>query len=207
MISRIFELFGMERGLTHFYDRPDLIGATISRITNYYYEFYDAALSAADGGVQILGLGDDFATQRDLLINPSQWREFCKEPLAHLFSLGKKHGVSVFFHSCGAVHKILDDLVEIGMDILYPVQPNAVGMNHRDLKVRYGDRIVFWGGVDVQHVLPFGTVEEVRSHVRERIEILGKGGGYILSSSHNLLRGFPLENILAMYDEAMQSPG
>ena len=205
ILSRVFELFGMEKALTYFHDRPDLIHATIERVTDFYYEFYDAALRAADGGIQIIGFGDDFATQRDLLLSLAMWRAFCREPLARLFSLGKKHGVYVYFHSCGAVRKVLVDLVEIGLDILYPVQPKAWGMDHRELKAEYGPRLAFWGGIDVQQVLPFGTAEDVRRCVRERIEILGAGGGYILSSSHNLLKAFPLENILAMYDEAMNT--
>lgn len=206
LVSRVFELFGMERGLTHFYDRPDLIHATIERVTDFYYAFYDATLTAAEGGIQIFGLGDDFATQQDLLISPELWREFCKKPLERLFSLGRKHGVYVFFHSCGAISSIIDDLIEIGLDILFPVQPNALGMEARTLKDRYGGRLAFFGGIDVQRVLPFGSVEEVRAHVHEQIDVLGAGGGYILSSAHNLLKEFPLANILAMYDEAAKTP-
>ncbi len=205
ILSRVFELFGMERALMHFHDRPDLIHATIEKVTDYYYEFFDTALEAAEGGIQIVGFGDDFATQRDLLLSLSMWRDYCKEPLARLFSLGKKHGAYVYFHSCGAVRKVLHDLVEIGLEILFPVQPKAWGMDHRELKAEYGERLSFWGGIDVQQVLPFGTPEDVRQAVRERIKILGAGGGYILSSSHNLLKAFPLENILAMYDEALKT--
>ena len=205
LLSRVFELFGMEKALIYLYERPDLIHATIAKVTDFYYEFYDKALQAARGGIHIIGFGDDFATQRDLLLNPAMWREYSKEPLDRLFSLGKKHGAYVYFHSCGAVRTVLHDLVEIGLDVLFPVQPNARGMKHRELKAEYGDALAFWGGIDVQHVLPFGTVEDVRRHVRERIEILGAGGGYILSSSHNLLKAFPLENILAMYDEASRT--
>jgi len=205
ILSRAFELFGMEKALIHLHDRPDLIHATVKKVTDFYYEFYDTALQEANGRIQIIGFGDDFATQRDLLLSRSMWRDFCIEPLARLFSLGKKHSAYIFFHSCGAVRKVLRDLVEIGLDILYPVQPNAWGMNHRELKAEYGDRLSFWGGIDVQQVLPFGTTEDVRRAVRERIEILGANGGYILSSSHNLLKAFPLENILAMYDEALKT--
>ena len=205
LLSRVFELFGMEKALIYFHDRPDLIHATIEKVTDYYYELFDKTLQAADDGIQIVGFGDDFATQRDLMLSLPMWRAFCREPLARLFSLGKKHGVYVYFHSCGAVHKVLNDLVEIGLDILYPVQPNAWGMDHRELKAEYGDRLAFWGGIDVQQVIPFGTTEDVRRAVRERIRILGAGGGYILSSSHNLLKAFPMENILAMYDEAFKT--
>jgi uroporphyrinogen decarboxylase len=197
----------MEKGLTYLYDRPDLVHATIERVTGFYYEFYDTALRAAQGGVQIVGFGDDFATQRDLMLNPAMWRSFCKASWARLFSLGKRHGAHVFFHSCGAVRSVLPDLIEVGMDALFPVQPNAEGMDHRELKAEFGDRLAFWGGIDVQYVLPFGTADEVRRHVGERIDVLGAGGGYILSSSHNLLKAFPLENILAMYDEAARPRG
>ena len=196
LLSRVLELFGMEKGLIYFYERPDLIHATLQKVTDFYYDLYDTTLTAAKGGMQIFGLGDDFATQRDLLVSPDIWRKFCKEPLKRLLSLGEKHGVYTFFHSCGAVAKIIPDLIEIGLDILFPVQPNAWGMDHYELNAKYGKNLAFWGGVDVQQVLPFGTEEEVRKHVRERIESLGAGGGYILSSSHNLLKAFPLENIL-----------
>ena len=207
IISRVLELFGMERGLVYFHERPDLIHATIERVTDFYCDFYDTALKATDGGVQIIGFGDDFATQRDLLLSPAMWRAFSKEPLARLFSLGKRYGVHVFFHSCGAVRSVMPDLIEIGLDALFPVQPNARGMDHHELKAEFGDDLSFWGGIDVQHVLPFGKVEDVRRHVRGRIESLGAGGGYVLSSSHNLLKAFPLENILAMYDEASKTRG
>jgi len=202
ILSRVFELFGIETALTNFYRRPSLIRETIRRITDYYYELYDIALSVAKEGVQIVGFGDDFASQHDLMISPEMWQDFCKKPLARLFSLGKKHNVYVFIHACGAIRKIIPDLVEIGLDILFPVQPLAKGMDHAELKAEFGDRLAFWGGVDVQSVLPFGTPEDVRRYVRERVKILGSGGGYILSSSHNILKSFPLENILAMYDEA-----
>lgn len=96
-------------------------------------------------------------------------------------------------------------MIEIGLDILFPVQPLATGMDHAGLKAEFGDRLAFWGGVDVQRILSFGSPEDVRRYVRERIRILGSGGGYILSSSHNMLKSFPLENILAMYDEAMKT--
>ncbi|MEM1582275.1 MAG: uroporphyrinogen decarboxylase family protein [Candidatus Bathyarchaeia archaeon] len=204
ILSRVFELFGIETALKNLYLRPSLIRETIRRIVDYYYEFFDTALSVTEGKIQIVGFGDDFASQQDLMINPKMWRDFCKEPLRRLFSLGEKHDVYVFFHSCGAIRKVIPDLIEIGMDILFPVQPSARGMDHAELKEEFGNNLAFWGGIDVQTVLPFGTPDDVRQYVRERVRILGLGGGYILSPSHNLLKSFPLENILAMYDEAMK---
>ena len=205
ILSRVFELFGMETALIHMHDSPNLIHATIDKAIDYYYEFYDRALQSAGDSTMIVGFGDDFAAQRDLLISPEMWRTFCKKPLQRLFSLGKKHGAYVFFHSCGAISSIIPNLIQSGMDILFPIQPNARGMDHRELKREFGSDLTFWGGIDVQTLLPFGTSQEVRKAVRERIEVLGEGGGYILSSSHNLLKAFPLENILAMYDEASKA--
>jgi uroporphyrinogen decarboxylase len=204
LLSRVFELFGMKTALINLHTRPDLIHAVIKKTTDFYYEVFDIALSNAEGGIDIAGFGDDFATQEDLMISPNIWRSFIKEPLSRLFSLGQKHNVYIFFHSCGAVRRIIPDLIEIGLDILFPIQPRATGMDPAELKEEFGDRLAFWGGVDVQRTLPFGTTEEVRREVRERIRILGAGGGYILSSSHNLEKHFPLQNILAMYDEAMK---
>jgi len=205
ILSRVFELFGMKTALINIYRRPNLVREVINRITDFYYELFDTALSSASGGVDIVGFGDDFATQYDLMINPDVWRSFCRRPLARLFSLGEKHDVYVFFHSCGAIRKIIPDLIGIGLDILFPVQPRAKGMNHEELKAEFGDRLAFWGGIDVQKTLPFGTPKDVRREVRERIKILGDGGGYILSSSHLLLKDFPLRNILAMYGEAVKT--
>ncbi len=108
----------------------------------------------------------------------------------------------IFFHSCGAVAPLLDDFVEVGLDILNPVQCSAAGMDPVVLKQRYGDKLVFWGGgVDTQQTLPFGTVDEVRAQVRERIRILGAGGGLVFNTVHNIQARTPTENVLAMYDE------
>ena len=203
--SRVFELFGIKNSFTNLYLRPNIIHKAIEKITDFYYRFYDNALSAANGKIDIIGFGDDFASQHDLMISPDMWRSFCKKPLARLFGLGKKFNTYVFFHACGSVRKIIPDLIEIGLDILFPIQPLAKGMNHRELKTEFGDRLAFWGGIDVQKILPFGTPKDVRQYVRERIETLGSGGGYILSSSHHLLKHVPLENILAMYDEAVKT--
>ncbi|HUV08675.1 MAG TPA: uroporphyrinogen decarboxylase family protein, partial [Spirochaetia bacterium] len=110
----------------------------------------------------------------------------------------------VFFHSCGSVADILDDLVEIGVDVLHPVQVSARGMEPRRLKARYGGRLAFWGAIDTQHVLPNGSPGDVRAEVERRIEELGQGGGYILGAVHNIQPDVPLENVLAMYRHARE---
>jgi len=205
LLSRLFELFGMKTTLVNIKLRPNMLHAAIRKITDFYCDFYDTALSYADGMVDIVGWGDDFATQDNLMISPESWRSFFKQPLVRLFSLGRKHGVYTFFHACGAIRSIIPDLVEAKLDILFPVQPRAKGMDHGEIKEEFGDHLAFWGGIDVQKTLPFGTPRDVRQEVRERIRVLGRGGGYILSSSHNILQHVPLENILAMYEEAVKT--
>jgi len=108
----------------------------------------------------------------------------------------------VFFHTCGSVAAIIEDLIEIGVDILNPVQVSAAGMDPATLKQRYAGRLAFWGGIDTQHVLPHGTVAEVEAAVEETIEILGAGGGYVLAAVHNIQPDVPLENALAMFTHA-----
>jgi uroporphyrinogen-III decarboxylase len=110
-------------------------------------------------------------------------------------------GWKCFKHSCGAVRPLLESFIEAGFDILNPVQCSAAGMDPRELKDAYGDRIVFWGGgVDTQHTLPFGTPAEVRAQVRERIETFSRGGGFVFNSIHNIQAATPIENMTAMLE-------
>ena len=113
-----------------------------------------------------------------------------------------KGDVKVLYHSCGAVTALIDDLIEVGVDALNPVQVSAQGMEPEVLKRTYGKRICFWGGINTQSVLPFGSPDEVRAEVRRVVDVLGEGGGYVLNSVHNLQDDVPVENIVAMFDEA-----
>jgi uroporphyrinogen decarboxylase len=106
----------------------------------------------------------------------------------------------VLFHTCGSVIDIMDDLIEIGVDVLHPVQVSARGMDPVRLKRQWGDRLSFWGGVDTQRTLSRGTPEEVRAETRQRIEVLGRRGGYVLGAVHNIQPDVSVENILAMYE-------
>ena len=106
-----------------------------------------------------------------------------------------------FFHTCGSLIGLLDDLHEAGVDILNPVQISAAHMEPESLKAGYGDKFVFWGGgIDVQHTLPFGTPEQVREEVARTIRVFGRGGGYVFNNVHNIQAGVPLENLLAMFE-------
>ena len=106
------------------------------------------------------------------------------------------------FHSCGSIASVIDDLIEIGVDVLNPIQVTAAGMGPVTLKQKYGNRLAFWGAMDTQNVLPKGSVDDVRRMVEKRIGQLGEGGGYILASCHNIQSDVPVENVLAMFEHA-----
>jgi len=150
--------------------------------------------------VDVLVGSDDLGFQDGLMISPQAYRELIKPRHARYFEL--MHALSpakVLFHSCGSLAAIMDDLIEIGVDVLHPVQVSAAGMDPAALKRRYGDRLSFWGAVDTQRVLPRGTVAEVEAEVERRIEELGFGGGYVLGAVHNIQPDVPLENVLALF--------
>lgn len=132
------------------------------------------------------------------------FRTFVKPRLAKLAGLAHGHGVRLLFHSCGAIRPLIGDLVEIGVDILDPLQAAAGGMDPQTLKDAYGDRLCLHGGICTQYLLPRGTADEVRAEVRRRIGILGRGGGYILAPCHVLQTDVPTANILAMIEAALE---
>jgi uroporphyrinogen decarboxylase len=153
-------------------------------------------------GVDIIWIGDDFGMQDRMLVAPELFREFFKPRYAKLFAEWKRinPNVKIAFHSDGYIYPIIGDLIEIGLDILNPVQPSS--MDPAKVKKDFGDRLTLWGTVDVQNVLPFGTAEDVANEVKLRLRNAGKGGGLIIAPAHNIQPDVPLANILAFYDAA-----
>jgi hypothetical protein len=146
--------------------------------------------------------GTDFGAQNGPFISPQVYRELYA-PFHRQVNdwVHRNTSWKTFIHSCGAVEPLIEDFIAVGFDILNPVQTSAAGMVPSVLKQRYGDRIAFWGGgVDTQRTLPFGTPDEVREQVRERIRIFGKGGGFVFNTVHNVQGNVPVENLLAMYE-------
>jgi len=158
--------------------------------------------AVGDAITAVFVTGADFGTQQGPLISPKTYRNLFKPFHIQVNDWIHAHtGWKCFIHSCGSIWRLLDDIVDAGFDALNPVQCSAEGMDARRLKETYGDRITFWGGgIDTQHVLPFGTPDEVRAMVKERIETFGPGGGFIFNTIHNVQAGVPVENILAMYE-------
>ena len=145
--------------------------------------------------------GTDFGTQNGPLISPDMYREFYKPFHKRINDwIHKNTSWKTFYHTCGSIVPILDDLIEAGVDILNPVQTSAKDMDPKMLKERYGDKLIFWGGgVDTQGTLPFGTPEEVRKEVNERCQIFGKDGGFVFNTIHNIQSKVPIENLIAMF--------
>ncbi len=145
--------------------------------------------------------GTDFGGQQAPLISPRTYRELFKPFHVRLNDWVHSHtGWKSFIHSCGSIWRLLDDIVDAGFDTLNPVQTSAAGMAPEELKQRYGDRVSFWGGgIDTQRVLPFGTPDEVRTMVRERVLTFGRGGGFVFNTVHNVQAGVPTENLVALY--------
>ena len=149
----------------------------------------------------IMVSGTDFGTQNAPFISPDMYREFYKPFHKRINDwIHKNTSWKTFYHSCGSVVAFLDDFVEVGVDILNPVQTSAKDMDPKMLKKKYGDKLVFWGGgIDTQRTLPFGTPEEVRKEVNERCQIFGKGGGFVFNTIHNIQSKVPIENLMTMF--------
>jgi uroporphyrinogen decarboxylase len=202
-------LRGFENFFCDLHENRSLAEAICDKILELKMRYWEKALSLLGDLVDVVQEGDDYGGQQGLLISPQIWREVFKPRLRQLFSHIKRCAphVFIFFHSCGSIYEIIPDLIEVGVDILNPVQVAAANMDTKRLKREFGDCLTFWGGgVDTQRVLPRGTTEQVREEVKRRIEDLAPGGGFVFATVHNIQADVPPENILAMW-EAVQEFG
>ncbi len=152
-------------------------------------------------------MNDDFGSQDNLLIPPDLYRELIKPRQRKWIEFVKERSnATIFFHCDGAVADILDDFIEIGIEILNPLQTGAKGMEPEALKRRYGKNLSFWGGgIDTQKTLPFGSIDEIKQEVRERIRMLGRGGGYVFATIHNIQPDITPEKVMAVFETAMEN--
>ena len=159
--------------------------------------------------IQIIQMGDDLGTQVATQLSPEMYREYVKPRHEAIYQYVREHSnLTVFLHSCGSIYKLIPDLIDAGVEILNPVQTSAAHMDPRRLKDEFGDQLTFWGGgCDTQTVLPTATPEEVREHVRERMEIFKPGGGFVFNQIHNVQPNVPPENVVAMLDAAYEYGG
>ena len=198
---------GMDNFLTDLALRPDFAAALMDHIAEYLLAKAGRMLEAGGGRYVVFEYNDDVASQRGLFISPQMWRRLIKPRMARFCDLIHRHGALVRYHSCGSVRAIVPDLIEIGVDILNPVQSLAAGMDPFELKRAYGDRLTLHGGVDIQELLPRSTPRQVRQAVRRLVDVVGEHGGYILGGTHTIQADAPVENVVAMIDEALGRRG
>lgn len=194
-------LFGLEHGLECMLNLPQVFEAALEYITEHTLGYCERLLDACGEDLCILCLGDDFATQRGLMMNPAHWRRLLKPRYARIFQLAKDRGKPVWFHSCGDVTAVLPDLIEIGADVWETVQLHTLPMSPVELKREYGRDITFFGGVNTQH-LPFASPAEVREETLRCIEALGADGGYICGPDHHIKPDVPAANVVALFEAA-----
>ena len=178
-----------------------LAGALFDAVVEQTSALAEEILKVSGDLVDIAATADDMGTQNGSLVSPEMYRRLFKPRHKKYFDTVKKHTKAfIHFHSCGSIYKLLDDFIELGVDTINPVQVAAKNMDSSILGPEFGDRVSFWGGIDTQHVLPFGTTEEIRAEVRRRIKDFAPGGGYVLGAVHDIQPGVPVENIIAMYE-------
>jgi uroporphyrinogen decarboxylase len=201
MQMTIFEtswyLRGMDNFMVDLMADPDFAEALMDKITEIRIKM---AVRYAKVGFDILQLGDDVATQLDMMISPELWRSLIKPRLAKVVKAAKdvKKDILVFYHGDGNMQKIIPDIVEIGIDILNPIQPEC--MDPVEIKRQYGDRLSFWGTLGTQTTLPFGTPAEVNETCKKLIEEVGKGGGLLLAPTHMVEPEVPIENLMTFIE-------
>lgn len=192
-----WQLRGMDNLFVDFYDNPNFACALLDKITEINVE---VSTRFTEAGVDILWLADDIGTQKTMLMSPDMWRKWLRPRLKHLIDSAKRVNphIHIFYHSDGFIEPVIPELIEIRVDILNPIQPEC--MNPAKLKRLYGDRLSLFGTIGVQTVMPFGTPEDVKRNVREMIEKVGQGGGFIIAPTHFVPAQVPWENVQAFFD-------
>ena len=200
--ERAFAMQGMDRFLLNLASEPEFAEALLQKNAEMCKTLMGHFLAALGDDVDMIKIGDDLGTQDRLMISPRMYRRMLKPIHADYIAFIKERTkAKVFFHTDGDVFDLMDDFVEIGVDILNPIQTAAGKMaNLSELKQRYGKKLCFCGAIDTQRILPYGTPEDVRQEVRRVIEVMGPGGGYMVASVHTIMEEVPPENILAMVD-------
>ena len=192
-------LRGMDRALEDVVAAPEFVDAVMERIFEIHAGIVEKVMDTAGDLVDFIYVAEDLGTQQSLLMSPKAFRRCIKPWLAGMISLAHARGALAFHHDDGAIRPLLPDLIDIGIDVLNPVQWRCKGMEREALASEFGNSVVFHGGVDNQFTLPFGTPDEVKCQVRENLNIFKRGKGYVLSPCHNIQVNTPTANIVAMY--------
>ena len=198
------ELVGMDRFFLLMYDQPEVAHAILERIVSFMERTSEIMFEKAGKYIDICFTGDDYGFQTGPMMSPALFNRFVRPYLQRIYDVGRRHGKLIMHHSCGSVARWIPTLMEMGLNILEPIQVRAAGMDPRELAAKYGGRLCFHGSIDTQQTLPFGTPEDVRREVKERVETFRPYGGFTIAPSQHLMRDIPLENIVAMYEASWE---
>ena len=196
LFERAWTLRGMENLLMDMALRPTFVEELLDAILEWNLAAMEQAL---EYDLDACRFGDDWGQQRGMIMGPRLWRRFLKPRLAQMYGGARAAGKKVWIHSCGDIREIFPDLIEIGLDVFNPFQPEV--MDIYEVKRTYGDRLAFFGGISTQRTLPHGTPDDVRREVRRAMAELGEEGGYVLAPAHDIPGDAPAENIAAMIAE------
>lgn len=205
--TSIFEtawyLVGLEKFLTDLLVEEEYVPHLLDRVMLINTQIGEELIKM---GVDIIWCGDDFGMQQGMIMAPDSWRKWFKPRIRYMFESFRKVNpeIKIAWHSCGSILPIIPDFIDLGLDILNPIQPKAHGMDPEYLKKEYGNDLVFFGGIDVQELLPFSTAREIKKEVTRLCNILGKDGGYIAAPAHNIQPDTPAENVFAMYEAVFE---
>jgi uroporphyrinogen decarboxylase len=199
----VWQRAALVRGWEDFFvdlvERPSWVHYLCRKFTDFYLEDYTRAAEITRGRIDLYLLISDLGSQRGPLISKSMFREFAAPYLKEMIDRIHQLGAKVLFHSCGLIRPLIPELIELGVDVLDPIQPIGPTMQPEALKQAFGDRLCFHGGIDMQNLLPHEGPGRVQTEVRHYCEVLGAGGGYILAPAHLFQPDVPPENILAVY--------
>lgn len=195
LFERAWSLRGMENLLMDFILEPDFVNQLLEQICDYNLKVIQIALEYP---IDCIYFGDDWGQQHGLIMGPAHWRRFLKPHLAKMYHLAKSNGKFICQHSCGDIHEVFPDVIEIGLDIYNTFQPEIY--DAAAFKNEFGDHLTIYGGVSTQHVLPHGSPDQVRIETRHMMDILGQNGGYICAPTHAVPDDVPLENLMAFIE-------
>jgi uroporphyrinogen decarboxylase len=195
LFERAWSLRGMEELLVDFVEDPGFVEGLLDRLADFCVRLIKNLSGFPIDGIRF---SDDWGWQRGLLLSPAMWRRFLKPRLKRMYDQAREQGYGVFIHSCGDVRPVMDDLVEIGVDVFNPIQPEV--MEVREVVKTYAGRLAFYGGISIQKTLPLGTTEEVKREVETRLHTARDFGGFLLAPSHDMTPDIPVRNVEAMLE-------
>lgn len=193
-------LRGVEQIMMDLALSPELVECMLAHITAYYLEYNERVFQAAEDEIDVFMMGDDFGIQTGPMMGVEMWERFFEPGFRAYIQLAHKYGVKVMHHTCGSVEQLIPKFIDAGLDILQSLQPRAAGMDLQKLKKEFGKDLVFHGSVDIQNTMPYGSPQDVRREVEQRMAVGKPGGGFIVCTAHNLQRDVPMENIAALLE-------